>query len=111
MGKLVYKAVSKFDQAVYTTWNLSYGRIHEQAQITEGDLGAAEQAENAIQTLNLFAQLHNENIMEEIFKNATENWAMEDRNDESEAESETRTAVPLQLLRCDQDGCWDPLPI
>ena len=47
-----YRAASKSDQAVYTTWDISYVRIHEQAQITEGDLDAARQAENAILTLN-----------------------------------------------------------
>ena len=110
MEKPSYKAASKSDQAVYTTWDISYGRIDRRAQIIEGDLDAAKQAENAIQTLNLFAQFHNENIMEEIFKKAAENWAKEAKNDESEAESESRAAVPLQLLRCDREGRWDSLP-
>ena len=110
MEKPSYKAASKSEQAVYTTWDISYVRIHEQAQIIEGDLGAAKEAENAIQILNLFAQLHNENIMEEIFKKAAENWAEGDRKNKLAVESETRAAVPLQLLRCDQDGRWDHLP-
>ena len=110
MEKPSYKAASKSYQAVYTTWDLSYSRIDRRAQITEGDLGAAKQAENAIQTLNLFAQLHNEKIMEEIFKNAAEHWAEEAKNNESDAESESRATIPLQLLRCDPEGRWDPLP-
>ena len=75
MEKPSYKAASKSAQAVYTAWDTSYGRIHEQAQIT-GGLGAAKQAEDAIQTLDLFTQLHNGIIMEEIFKKAAESWAI-----------------------------------
>ena len=48
--------------------------------------------------------------MEEIFKKAAENWAKKDTKAKSEAASETRAAVPLSLLHCDQEGRWDHLP-
>ena len=104
MEKASYKSASKSDQAVYTTWDISYGRIDRQARKIEGDLDATDQAKNAIQILNLFAQFHNENIIEEIFKRAADNRAEEDKNDRSEAESEIRATIPLRLLRCDREG-------
>ena len=74
MEKPSYKAASKVRSGgVYNLGDISYGRIDRQARTIEGDLGAAKKPENAIQTLNLFAQLHNENIMEEIFKKAADN--------------------------------------
>ena len=110
MKKPSYKTASKSDQPVYTTWDISYDRIERQAQMTGGNLVAAKKAENAIQALNIFAQLHNEDIIEEIFKKAAENRAEKARNDEAEAEFESHVDSPLQLLRCDREGRWDPLP-
>ena len=48
--------------------------------------------------------------MKVIFKKAAEKLAEEDWNNGSEPEVKTRPLVPLQLLHCDREGRWDPLP-
>ncbi|KAI9785621.1 MAG: hypothetical protein M1816_000368 [Peltula sp. TS41687] len=101
-----YKGASRYNQAVYTTWDMSYEKIETSIQETSRDLHAPEAAKSAVQILSLFTHFHNESLMEEILKRAAE--AGQSQDDSQEEGEEDKVKVPLQLLQLDGDGIWDP---
>jgi tetratricopeptide (TPR) repeat protein len=108
MENSFYQGASKYDRAVYTTFDLSYTAIHSQTQDKSGNSQLSQAAKSAIQILNIFAFFHGENIMEEMFKRAAETSTSQDPGHEiAEGELQGKTELRQHLLQLSEDGCWD----
>lgn len=102
MNDSTFKGSSKYNQAVYTAWDISYEAIQAIAQ-GRTDVRKTEAAKSAVQIIGLFAYFHRENIMEEIFKRAAEN-----QKHLRARRSLKKCDNLLRLLTLDQAGIWDP---
>ncbi|KAL9041418.1 MAG: hypothetical protein Q9214_004116 [Letrouitia sp. 1 TL-2023] len=105
-----YNGASSYNRAVYATWNLSYSAIEKTASRHPG-----EAARSALQILNIFAFLHNENIMETIFKYAAEESNRQHILNEIVKVNITKTLTLEKsfkyldyLLSINRDDIWDP---
>ncbi|KAI9824171.1 MAG: hypothetical protein M1826_007429 [Phylliscum demangeonii] len=96
-------------RAVYTTWDLSCNAILNLASEKARKSQEREFADSAIQILNLFAFLHNENIMEAIFERAAKNSEelCYSKEEDPNGELKKHIDLPRQLLPLDEDGDWD----
>lgn len=115
-----YSKASGIDQAVYATWDLSYTAIAKKA--TSANILVATGSHAALQLLQILPFFHNEGVMEETFKLATENRESNSKiDDESKDESNDQLQIGCDtsrstgnddklyttLLTLDQDGTWD----
>ena len=96
-----YRGASGSDRAVYATWDLSYTAIARQADATVNE-PLRQGPKAALQILQVFPFLHNEGIMEDIFRFAAENY-----QSQPETECETNGQFPSALLRLRPDGGWE----
>ena len=102
MSKKEFKGASGYGRSAYGTWDISFQKI-EQMRLKENE--EAEAAETAISLLRIFAFLNHENIPEELFENAAENYMNKSIN---AANSEfPMTLLNHQTLFIDEDGEWD----
>ena len=99
-----YKGASRYNQAVYATWDISYKAIENSIHGREGNALESRDAKNALQILNLFAFLHNEGLMEEIYKRAAENTGVKYGSNGLSVQD----SLAQQILLLDNDGVWDP---
>ena len=101
-----YKGASSYDQAVYTTWDLSYNAIAKEAGVKpmEGDGSSV-----ALLLLNVFAFFHYESVGEEIFEFAAENSEGDNSYVESRLKQEfdRDAGITDDLLRINQSGKWN----
>jgi tetratricopeptide (TPR) repeat protein len=105
MKDSTFKGASRYNQAVYTTWDISYNALREYAKGTKG-VTKCQDAKAALQLLHLFAFVHNESIMEEIFKRAAESRRLS--NNAKAQYSFDYSAKVSELLQVSGDGIWDP---
>ncbi|KAL8718789.1 MAG: hypothetical protein Q9225_004121 [Loekoesia sp. 1 TL-2023] len=96
-----YKGASGNDRAVYATWDLSYNAIARQAESAANET-SRQGPKAALQILQVFPFLHNEGIMEDIFRFAAEN-----AETEPDTVDEVVDEFPLALLSLRPDGSWD----
>ena len=96
-----YEGASGNDRAVYATWDLSYTAIRRQANTVVNE-ALCQGPKAALQILQLFPFLHNEGIMEDIFRSAAEN-----SRDQSEVEREANGRLLSDLTQLDLDGKWE----
>ncbi|KAI9835331.1 MAG: hypothetical protein M1819_002475 [Sarea resinae] len=99
-----FKGSSKYNQAVYTVWDISYEALSLATQGRE-DVRKAEAALSAMHILGLSAYFHNEAIMEEIFKRAAESRALS--NDRRARYRIGNSGDLLRLFTLDKTGIWD----
>ncbi len=87
----LFKGAFDYGSCTYGTWEVSMKEIEARAaQKGEGCLGATA-AESAISIYKIMAFLHHENIPEELFKNAAENYKK--RN----IDEEEKNGLPLSV--------------
>ncbi|TFK33887.1 P-loop containing nucleoside triphosphate hydrolase protein [Crucibulum laeve] len=68
-----FRGASNYEQTVYGTWELSYKKIECKA-VDQSKPREAQAAQTAILTHQIMAFFHHENIMEDIFFRATEQY-------------------------------------
>ncbi|KAF8329215.1 hypothetical protein F5887DRAFT_1287803 [Amanita rubescens] len=102
MSKKEFKGASGYGRSAYGTWDISFQQI-EQMTLKENE--EAKAAQSAITLLKIFAFLNHENIPEELFKNAAENY-MNDNVDTANSDF-PMTLLNHQTLFIDEDGEWD----
>ena len=96
-----YKGASASDRAVYATWDLSYVAICRQANTAVNEaLGQGPKA--ALQILQILPFLHNEGIMEDIFRSAAENF-----KGQSKAEHKIDGRLPSALVQLHLGRKWE----
>ncbi|KAL9610367.1 MAG: hypothetical protein Q9167_004937 [Letrouitia subvulpina] len=96
-----YKGASGNDRAVYATMDLSYAAIIRQADSIANE-ALRQGPKAALLILEVFAFFHNEGIMEDIFRNAAENFGIQPGT-----EYEEDDAFSLLLLSTRPDGSWE----
>jgi tetratricopeptide (TPR) repeat protein len=102
MSKAGFKGASGYGRSAYGTWDISFQQI-EQMMLRENE--EAKTAQSAITLLRIFAFLNHENIPEELFKNAAENYMNDNINT---ANSDfPMTLLNHQTLFIDEHGEWD----
>src|SRR6266550_5785384 len=103
MSRKDFKGASGYGRSTYGTWDISFQTIEQMTIKENGE--EAEAAQNAISLLRIFAFLNHENIPEEVFKNAAENYMNGNVNT---AESDfPMTLLNHQNLFINEDGEWD----
>jgi tetratricopeptide (TPR) repeat protein len=100
-----FKGASHYNQAVYTTWDISYTELQRFAK-GEGDATKCQDAKFALKLLHLFAFQHHESIMEETFKRAAESRRLS--SNARVKQSFDFSASLSELLEVGADGIWDP---
>ena len=103
-----FKGASNYGSSTYETWEISIKEI--ESQVANGADFEATAAKSAITLYRIFAFLHHENIPEELFKVAAENYKK--RN----IDEEQRLGLPLSVtmldpnvLFLDKKGEWDTM--
>ncbi|KAF8322934.1 hypothetical protein F5887DRAFT_1086935 [Amanita rubescens] len=103
MSKKDFKGASGYGRSTYGTWDISFQQIQKMTLKEDGE--EAEAAQNAINLLRIFGFLNHENIPEEVFKNAAENY-MNGKVDTANSDF-PMTLLNHQTLFVDEDGEWD----
>ena len=103
-----FKGASNYGSSTYGTWDMSMKEI--EARAAKGRDSEVNTAKYAITLFKIIAFLHHENIPEELFKNAAENYKKRD------IESEMEFGLPLSVtmldynvLSLDKRGEWDKM--
>ncbi|KAF8630020.1 hypothetical protein AX15_003152, partial [Amanita polypyramis BW_CC] len=106
MSSTTFKGASDYGYSTYGTWEISMQEIEKRASMGTGPEALA--AQSAITLHKVFAFLHNDNISEEIFRNAAKNYMKRDIKEEE------KLGLPLsitllnpQALFLDAEGEWD----
>ncbi|KAF8326250.1 hypothetical protein F5887DRAFT_1289141 [Amanita rubescens] len=105
MSRKEFKGASDYGTSTYGTWDVSIEQIEGMA--AKGTGQKAQAAQCAIRLLRIFAFLNHENIPEELFKNAAENYVNRDLVQESQFN------LPLSVTLLDHQtlllnkGEWD----
>ncbi len=102
MSRKEFKGASGYGRSTYGTWDISLQQIERMAVKESGEESKA--ADSAIRLLRIFAFLNHENIPEELFKNAAENYMNFSVNETGE--------LPMRLLDhqslfLSEEGEWD----
>src|SRR6266576_1869726 len=103
MSKKEFKGASGYGRSAYGTWDISFQQIEQMTLKENGE--EAEAAQNAISLLRIFAFLNHENIPEELFKNAAENYMNE--NVDTANSDFPMTLLNHQTLFIGEDDEWD----
>ncbi|KAF8328490.1 P-loop containing nucleoside triphosphate hydrolase protein [Amanita rubescens] len=103
MSRKEFQGASGYGRSTYGTWDISLQQIKAMAIKDYGE--EAEAAQNAIRLLKIFAFLNHENIPEEVFQNAAENYMNSSIN---KGNSDfPLTLLDHQTLFLGEDGEWD----
>ncbi|KAF8621797.1 hypothetical protein AX15_007476, partial [Amanita polypyramis BW_CC] len=108
MSNATFKGASDYGFSTYGTWEISMQEIERRASVDAGPEGIA--AKSAVVLHKIFAFLHHDNISEEIFQRAAENYIT--RNIEEEEKSGFLLSVTLlnpEVLFLNGEGEWDKL--
>ncbi|KIL65149.1 hypothetical protein M378DRAFT_38361, partial [Amanita muscaria Koide BX008] len=101
-----FRGASLYKYSTYGTWEIS---IEEIKCRTEGKNRAESlAAESALTLHNIFAFLHHDNISEEIFKNAAQNF-MERKGEITNGLPQSISLLDSNTLFLNDDGHWDAL--
>src|SRR6266576_1647389 len=101
MSRKDFKGASGYGRSAYGTWDVSFQKIEQMTLKGNGE--EAEAAQNAIRLLRIFAFLNHENIPEEVFQNAAENYM----NGDTANSDFPMTLLNHQTLFINEDGEWD----
>ncbi|KAF8345239.1 P-loop containing nucleoside triphosphate hydrolase protein [Amanita rubescens] len=108
MSNPLFKGASDYGSCTYGTWEISMKEIETKAAQKRDPEAIA--AESAITLYQIIAFLHHENIPEELFKNAAENYKKRNIDEEKE------TGLPLSItmlnpkvLFLDENGGWNKM--
>lgn len=103
-----YERASSHDQAVYATWDVSYTAL-EQAREIETDSEQRKAAQAAVHIQGIFAMLHREDIMKEIFRRAAESGKFQQDLSKTIEQGQVQHHAELaaMLLPLDVDEIWD----
>jgi hypothetical protein len=105
MSRKEFKGASGYGTSTYGTWDISIEQIEHMAGKGTGE--EVQAAQCAIKLLRIFAFLNHENIPEELFKNAAENYVNRD------LVKEAQLNLPLSVTLLDDQtlhlnkGEWD----
>ncbi|KAF8345351.1 hypothetical protein F5887DRAFT_1282603, partial [Amanita rubescens] len=105
MSRKGFKGASGYGTSTYGTWDISIEQIEGMAGKGTGE--EAQAAQYAMRLLRIFAFLNHENIPEELFKNAAENYIKRDLVQEAQLN------LPLSVTLLDDQmllvnkGEWD----
>ena len=108
MSDTGFKGASGYETSTYGTWDISMKEIKGMAENGVGHEALA--AKSAIKLLRIFAFFNHENIPEELFQNAAENYMK--RNVEEEAESGFPLSVKIldhETLFLNEEGDWEKI--
>ena len=108
MSNAYFQGASDYGSSAYGTWEISMKEI--EAKAAKGIDSQVNKAECAITLYNIIAFLHHEDIPEELFKNAAENYMK--RNIKSEQERGLPLSLTMlnpNLLLLDKRGVWDKM--
>ena len=110
MSNLSFKGASNYGKSTYGTWEVSMKEIESRASRHSGSETESLAAQSAVTLLKYFAFLHYDNISENIFRNAAENYRRRD------FEQERSSGMPLladlldhKALFLNEAGQWDNL--
>jgi tetratricopeptide (TPR) repeat protein len=101
MSRKEFKGASGYGRSAYGTWDISFQKIEKMKESGE----EAEAAQTAISLLKIFAFLNHENIPEELFQNAAENYMNSNVNTVNSAFP--MTLLNHQTLFIGEGGEWD----
>ena len=108
MLRIEFGGASGYGNSTYGTWEISMQEIEKRARGPPGKQSLA--AQSAIILHQCFAFLHNDNISEDIFKNAASNYTRRD------IQKEKKKGMPLSITLLDpkflllsEDRTWDKL--
>ena len=108
MSDPLFKGASYYGTSTYGAWEISMKEI--EARASRGIGSEAQAAENAITLYNIFAFLHHENIPQELFKNAAENYKKRDIIKEQELGLPMSvTMLEPKTLFLNESGEWDQI--
>ncbi len=108
MSNPLFKGASDYGSCTYGTWEISMKEI--EARAAQNREPEAVAAESAIALHQIIAFLHHENIPEELFQNAAENYKERDVEEEKEAGLPLSiTMLNLKVLFLDENGEWNKI--
>ncbi|KAF8345299.1 hypothetical protein F5887DRAFT_1159043 [Amanita rubescens] len=108
MSNPLFEGASDYGSCTYGTWEISMKEIEARAAQKSNPIAIA--AESAITLYHIIAFLHHENIPEELFKNAAENYKK--RNIDKERESGLPLSITMlnpKVLFLDEKGEWNKM--
>ncbi|KAM6503313.1 hypothetical protein JOM56_000256 [Amanita muscaria] len=103
MSDKEFHGASLYEYSTYGTWEISIEEIKHRA---EGESSLA--AQSALILYNFFAFLHQDNISEEIFKNAALNF-MSRKGERTNGLPQSISLLDSKTLLLNDDGNWDAL--
>ncbi|KAF8324734.1 hypothetical protein F5887DRAFT_1288641 [Amanita rubescens] len=105
MSNPLFKGASDYGSCTYGTWEISMKEIEARAAQKRDP-----EAESAITLYQIIAFLHHENIPEELFKNAAENYKRRNIDEEKEAGLPLSiTMLNPRVLFLDEKGEWNKM--
>ena len=108
MSNPSFRGASGYGSSTYGTWEISMKEI-EARTVKEIEYEAVA-AQSAIALYKIFAFLHHEDIPEEMFRNAAENYMNRDINEEmSLGLPLSVTMLDSKTLFLDEEGEWDKM--
>ncbi|KAF8345769.1 hypothetical protein F5887DRAFT_1188989 [Amanita rubescens] len=108
MSNPLFKGASDYGSCTYGTWEISMKEIEARAAKKTNPEAIA--AESALALHQIIAFLHHENIPEELFRNAAENYKK--RNIDEEEESGLPLSITMlnsKVLFLDENGEWNKM--
>ena len=105
LSKKGFKGASGYGMSTYGTWDISMQQIENMAASKVRE--EAEAADSAIRVLRIFAFLNHENIPEELFKNAAENYIQRNVEQKNSYFLLSVNLLNHEMLFLSEDGEWD----
>ena len=110
MSRKEFKGASGYGTSTYGTWDISMEQIKDMAAKEIGQ--ETQAAHSAIRLLRMFAFLNHENIPEELFKNAAENYIQRDLVKEAQLNLPlSATLLDHETLLLNKEGEWDRMQL
>src|SRR6266576_4976477 len=109
MSNPLFEGASDYGSCTYRTWEISMKEIEARAAQKRDPKATA--AESAITLYQIIAFLHHENIPEELFKNAAENYKRRNIDEEKEVGLPLSITMlnPTKVLFLEENGEWNKM--